>query len=241
MKIEGARRLGECIAERVSIGRLTDADDLLKPVLAERMPFRLLDVMGARIGDLPMDQLDAFLERVAAQRTMGGWVIIGSALRQQLACDVQNTLEKCREYIILANIWHGVDAMGERVTGQALVNSFELTLKVLAPWREDASPWVRHAVGVAVHFWAKHAHGKRVYLPHVLTLLAFVEPLFSEQDITAVKGVGWGLKTLGKYYPQEVSEWLMHQTKREHRALMLRKAMTYLPDENRLRIIGKTA
>jgi hypothetical protein len=54
----------------------------------------------------------------------------------------------------------------------------------------------------------------------------------------AVKGVGWGLKTLGRYYPDLVAEWLPRQVIRRHRALMLRKALTYLSDEQRTRVTG---
>jgi hypothetical protein len=52
----------------------------------------------------------------------------------------------------------------------------------------------------------------------------------------AVKGIGWGLKTLGRYYPDLMSDWLtvlVLQEKRPHRVIMLRKACTYLPDEQR--------
>jgi hypothetical protein len=70
-------------------------------------------------------------------------------------------------------------------------------------------------------------------------LLAFLEPMFEEWEMDAVKGVGWGLKTLGRHYPDLVTEWLVEQVvlrQRRHRALMLRKATTYLPDEQRARL-----
>ena len=68
--------------------------------------------------------------------------------------------------------------------------------------------------------------------------------MFEEQDIIAVKGVGWGLKTLGRYHPDLVADWLARQVvhrKRRHRALMLRKALTYLSDEQRARATGQAA
>ncbi len=63
--------------------------------------------------------------------------------------------------------------------------------------------------------------------------------MFEEHDIDAIKGVGWGLKTLGKYYPDLVAEWLtgVVQRRTDYRALMLRKAMTYLPPRQRARIV----
>ena len=65
--------------------------------------------------------------------------------------------------------------------------------------------------------------------------------MFGEWDVDAVKGVGWGLKTLGKHYPDLVADWLADQVvqrRRRHRTLMLRKALTYLSDEQRARATG---
>ena len=50
----------------------------------------------------------------------------------------------------------------------------------------------------------------------------------------------WGLETLGKYYPDLVTDWLAQDVmiqQRKHRALMLGKAMTWLADEQKARII----
>jgi hypothetical protein len=52
--------------------------------------------------------------------------------------------------------------------------------------------------------------------------------MFEERDVDAIKGVGWGLKTLGRYYPELVSGWLKKQVARPHKALMERKARMYL-------------
>jgi hypothetical protein len=61
--------------------------------------------------------------------------------------------------------------------------------------------------------------------------------MFGEWDMDAIKGTGWGLKTLGRYYPDLTSEWLMRRVALQpYRALMLRKALTYLPPEQRVRV-----
>jgi hypothetical protein len=71
-------------------------------------------------------------------------------------------------------------------------------------------------------------------------LLAFLAPMFDEWEMAAVKGVGWGLKTLGRHYPDLVADWLADEIVpggRRHRALMLRKALTYLSEAQRQRIL----
>ncbi len=125
--------------------------------------------------------------------------------------------------------------------GPALVADLQPALDLLAPWREDGNRWVRRAVGVSAHFWAKRSRGAAERAPQAAALLAFLEPMFGEWDMDAVKGVGWGLKTLGRHYPGQVADWLAQQVvpgERRHRALMLRKALTYLSDEQRARATG---
>ncbi len=236
MKVQDARKIGEQLAEQISKGQARKAAILLAPILSERTPFRLLDEIGTQIGENSIYALDDFFEEIAAQRTMGGWVVIASALRKQLTEDLPSTFKRCREFVLTADVWYATDTFGERIPGPALVANFEPSLALLAPWREDSNCWIRRIVGVAVHFWAKHARGTERYLPHVRTLLDFLVPMFTECDRNVIKGVGWGLKTLGKHYPDLVADWLEKQVERPHKALMMRKAITYLPPEIRQRI-----
>jgi hypothetical protein len=236
-----ADELGKRVAALVGEGKPDQAYALLAPTLAERTPFRLLDCIGRTVGTGPLAQVNAFLDCIAAERTEGGWVVIGSALGEQLDHDLEGAFARCRACIVAADVWYGADILGERVPGPALVCSFEAALPLLAPWRADENRWVRRAVGVAVHFWAKRSRGAPELSARAGALLAFLEPMFEEWEMDAVKGVGWGLKTLGRHYPGRVTDWLVEQVverQRRHRALMLRKALTYLSDEQRARVAG---
>ena len=161
MKTVAARELGARIAALVRAGEIAQAYALLAPVLAERTPFRLLGLIGEPVGAGPLEPVNAFLDRIAAERTEGGWVIIGKALGQQLARDPVGAFARCHDFIIAADVWYGADILGERVPGPALVADFQPSLALLAPWREDTNAWVRRTVGVAVHFWAKRSRGAR--------------------------------------------------------------------------------
>jgi len=244
MKAKEADDLGCKIAALVHQGQPAKAHALLAPILAKRTPFRLLGRIGRPTGAAPLTETNAFLDEVAAGRSEGGWVVIGSALGEQLERDMADALARCRGYIVAADVWYAADILGERVPGPALVARFGAALDLLAPWREDADRWVRRTVGVAVHYWAKSARGAAERQAQAEGLLAFLEPMFGEWDMNALKGVGWGLKTLGKYYPHRVADWLVEQVvqrRRRHRALMLRKALTHLPAEQRARVTGGEA
>lgn len=234
-----ADALGAEIAAWLERGDLDRACGLLAPVLAERTPFRLLDRIGRAVGGVPSLETNAFLERIAAGQTEGGWVVIGSALGARAHRDLGGTLARCRTWIAAAELWYVADILSERVPGPALVASFEPALDILAPWRQDPNRWVRRSVGVAVHFWAKRSGGAPELQAQAGALLEFMDPMFEEWEMDAVKGVGWGLKTLGRAYPNLVAGWLeaqVVQRQRRYRTLMLRKAVTYLADEHRARL-----
>ena len=240
MKTKEARELGTRLATLVQEGETEQAYDLLSPLLAQRTPFAMLRRIGEPIGLEPLAPVNAFLDRVAAEETEGGWVVIASALEMQLACDLGGALERCRGFIIAADVWYGADIMGEGVAGQALVGYFQPAFAELLPWREDANAWVRRVVGTAVHFWAKRSRGAEALAPQAETLLGLLKPMFDEWEMTVVKGVGWGLKTMGKYYPDLLTDWLVQEAlpgRRRHRALMMRKALTYLSEEQRTRVL----
>lgn len=240
-----ADELGARVAALVGEGQAEQAQSLLAPTLQQRTPFRLLDRVGRALGTGPERiegwslWLHPFLDRVVAEGTMGGWVVAGSALGAQLDHDLPGALARCRAYVVAGDAWYVADILGERIPGPALVAEFDAALGTLAPWREDANRWVRRAVGVAAHFWAKRSRGAPDLLPQAERLLAFLSPMFEEWEMDAAKGVGWGLKTLGKHYPDLVAGWLVEQVvrcERHPRAVTLRKAITYLPDEQRARL-----
>jgi 3-methyladenine DNA glycosylase AlkD len=235
-----ADELGEHLAALLRAKHTARAYALLAPVLAQRRPFALLDRIGRAVGGEALSAVNAFMDEIADRKTEGGWVVIASALGQQLSRDRAGAFKRCRKYIIAGDVWYATDILGERVPGPALVADFPSALALLTPWRKDANRWVRRTVGVAVHFWAKRSDTKPESEKQAQALLSFLEPMFEEDDINAIKGVGWGLKTLGKHYPDLVSDWLADvvQRRTDYRALMLRKAMTYLPARQRAKIVG---
>jgi hypothetical protein len=224
MKAAEAREFGAHLASLVETGNLTEAGSFLAPLLAERIPFTALGRIGEILGRTSRKSVNALLDEIAAGESEGGWVIIGCALGQLWDGDPEGTYRRCKRFVIRGDVWYAADILAERVPGPALVVDFSTALKLLEPWRNDDNRWVRRAAGVAVHFWAKRSKGAHELRPRAKELLGFLEPMFSEWEIDAAKGVGWGLKTMGKHYPDLLAAWLPGQLGRRHRALMLRKA-----------------
>ena len=204
----------------------------VQSVVSAHTPFRQLDLCGQIIAQAARTNpvaFSAFLDGLALTREIGAWPLVGSALAAAFtADDLPHAYAEARRFILLANVWHATDAIGERVLGEGLRTGFDVALEQLRSWREEESPWLRRAVGVAVHLYAKRERDQAGRAGRLLELLT---PLFEERNTSALKGIGWGLKTLGRYYPDLLAPWLREQlaTRRPHR-LMVRKAITYLPD-----------
>ncbi len=229
-----ARQFGVQIADKLRAQNASAALDLLNEVLREHTPFRLLDLVGAELERVELAKVDGLLDAIAAQHSEGGWVVIASALRTRLPAGLAETLETARRYIIQADIWYACDTIAERVPGQALVDRFQASLDCLAAWRTDGSFWVRRAAGVAGHFWFKRAHGNALHEQQARELLNFYLPMLEERNFEAAKGVGWALKTGGRYYPHVAAGWLEQELvvkKRRPAAVIRRKALLYLPVE----------
>jgi len=240
MNLSAAREMGRQLSGLLEAGQVEGAVRLPAAVLAQRTSFRLLDAIGEQPGAMRWELLDAFLTELAGQKTMGGWVVIASLLRQQLPHDLPGAFERCRLFTALAATWYASDIFGERVPGPALVMDFQAAHSALSPWQQDPNRWVRRMVGVAVHYWAKRSRGAPALRPQASQLLELLAVQFAEQEIEVIKGVGWGLKTVGRYYPDLAAGGLLQQVSRPHRALMLRKALTYLPADQRKRITGRS-
>lgn len=158
---------------------------------------------------------------------MGSFVVAGQALIKFLPYDFKEVMEKSKEYIIKGNTWYVCDIIGERSIGYALVEYFEETFPWLEKFLRDENKWVKRSAGVAIHFFSKRVLNEPEKTKKLLDL---IEPFVEEKQSDAVKGIGWGLKTIGRHHPDILAEFLKKQIKEKKKIskLMMRKALTYL-------------
>lgn len=227
--------MGVAAAAALTSSGVSAAVQILRPAIAARTSFALLDRVGFELGREPLRLTAPLLSALAATGHMGSWPVLGSVLSRSLRAGLEEPLHFARHFICGAQVWYVTDILGERVAGQALVLDLMGGMPLLTPWQVDACPWVRRALGVAGHFWAKRcatsASGADVRL-----LLEFLSPSLQERDIDAAKGIGWALKTLGRYRPDLVTPWLLANlatSPERPGAIVLRKAVTYLSEQQR--------
>ena len=139
-------------------------------------------------------------------------------------------MEKSRKYIIKGDVWYVCDIIGERSIGHAVVEYFDESILWLTTFLDDDKKWVKRSAGVAIHFF-----GKRVVDQPEKTkiLLQVVEPYLEEKQKDFVKGIGWGLKTIGKHHPDILVDFMKKQAHKSMSALLIKKAVTYLEEEKK--------
>ena len=236
MHASEADALGALAASLAASGDTRGAVALLSAETTRRNAFAMLDRAGRGLGAVSLVRLDPVRDGLARTGAEGAWPVIGSALGAHLRDDPDGVLARCRGLIRGAGVWYATDILAERVPGPALVDDLGTAAAKLSPWRHDEDRWVRRAVGVAVHYWAKRAAGEASGAERVLFLLEFVRPMLGERNIDAAKGVGWALKTLGRHRPAVLEGWLRGVTvdgAERPSSLVLRKAVTYLPEPAR--------
>lgn len=206
----------------------------LKPILESKIPFPKLDLLGKIIGQAGVTQPERFFppfDKIIDYNALGSYVIVGQALTYFLKDNFEMVMEKSREYIIKGDEWYFSDTIGHRSLGQALVDYFGQTIPWLETFLRDENKWVRKSVGIAIHCFSHRVLDEPEKIKRLLNL---IEPYLEEKESDVVKGIGWGLKTIGKYHPDILVPFLKKQVqaKKNISKLMMRKALTYL-DRNK--------
>lgn len=234
------RSLAKEVARLAAAGKSKAVVQKLRCVLDVKCPFSKLDLLGKKIGQAGSNQPQKFFQafdEIIDYQVMGGFVIVGQALISFLEDNFDEVMVKSREYIIKGNVWYVTDIIGERSIGQALVDYFDKTLPWLEKFLAEENRWVKRSAGTAIHFFTKRVRNQP---QKIRKLLELVEPRIEEKQKDVAKGIGWGLKTIGKHYPDILTKFLIKQlrTQKNISGLMLRKALTYL-DEDKKQAIKK--
>ncbi|HOV26949.1 MAG TPA: DNA alkylation repair protein [Pseudobacteroides sp.] len=241
MKKSEALELANRCVKNIETNSMTEVWKELTPILEQKTKFPILDLIGEKFGERSINYIDTYIkfyDELSKQGTMGGYVIIAQALISLLKVDYNLCFCKAKEYLIEGNEWYVCDTFGDRVLGYSLLFDFERALSFLEEYQKNYNNWVRRSVGVAVHLFSKRCRDNENKAKRLLELLSVQ---LYEKDYLIVKGVGWGIKTTGRYYPDLVASFLKDKIKDKRiPALMFRKAITYLNSDvkNELQILN---
>ena len=208
--------------------------DELLPVLNEKTSFQMFDAIGSEIGKRALSYKSKYFEffdLLSNKKLMGGYVVIAQALISLLQDDCRMCFEKAKEYMIEGDEWYVCDTFGERFLGYAMIDHYDKTRSLFQKFIQDDNYWVKRSVGVAAHFFAKRCIDDKKDDKKAADILELLTPLIKERDIRFHKGIGWGLKTLGRYYPHLLVTYMKKQiSEKRISAVIIRKCITYLDD-----------
>lgn len=232
------KALAEKAVNLISADKDKEVVDTLRPLLDTKCPFLKLDLLGKETGGAGSSQPQKFFrsfDEIIDYNAMGGFVVVGQALICFLPDNFEKVMEKSRKYIIKGDVWYACDIIGERCLGQALIDYFDETLPWIAKFLKDENRWVKRSAGVAIHFFSKRVLDEQ---EKTRKLLKLIEPYMEEKQVDVIKGIGWGLKTIGRHHPDILVEFLYKQIKLKKNisGLMMKKALTYIDEDKKLKI-----
>lgn len=235
---EQIKALANKISNLILVDKNREVVKILKPLLDSKCSFPKLDLLGKKISRAGINKPYQFLktfDEIINYNAMGGFVIVSQALISFLEKDFEAVMQRSREYIIKGDEWYVCDIIGERSLGQALVDYFDKTCGWLKKFLQDENKWVKRSAGVAVHFFSKRVLDEPEKIEKLLML---IEPHIEEKQRDVIKGIGWGLKTIGRHHPDILVQFLKKQiqAKKDISKLMIRKALTYLAKDKKLAI-----
>ena len=240
IKSEALTIAGDCI-HYIESEQINKVWDELLPVLNERTSFQMLDMIGSKIGERILSNKDNYLhffDLLSNKKLMGGYVVIAQALISLLQDDCRKCFVKAKEYMLKGDEWYVCDTFGERVLGYAMIGHYDKTQSLFQEFICDDNHWVRRSVGVAAHFFAKRCKGNKRDAKKAAEILELLTPQICEQDIRILKGIGWGFKTLGRYYPELLVPYMKTQIgSKRISAVIIKKCVTYLDEVSRNEIL----
>lgn len=173
-------------------------------ILKQKVRFPLLEFCALKLNDVVVKS-DQFLfsEKIISLKEIGGNVVAGIILQQNLDKRFDESIKKACEFIVSGNEWYVCDIIGERVMGYALLHYPKKTIPLLQALSSHSDKWIVRTIGVASHYAIKKGL-KRKYVQQVFELLL---SLSDTTDFHTKKGIGWAAKTTAKFYPDLIKQY----------------------------------
>ena len=170
-------------------------------ILEYKIKFPLLEYFTQELASIiPSKSHLEFLDWVVDEDYIGSYVITGKLLQLKLNANMEEVFSHAAKHMIKGDKWYSCDIISERVYGEGLLFDFEQAFFILTAFTKHESPWVRRAIGVAIHYATKRKVGRE----KASRLLDLTLSQIKDKHIEVKKGFGWGLKTLTKFHPEMV-------------------------------------
>ena len=171
-------------------------------ILKIKIKFPLLEFVGETLyKNIPSGNQIELLDAMIATHEMGAFPIAGKLLQLRADQHLTESFRKAEKYIIEGDEWYVCDIIGERVFGHALLHWPEKTIPVLKKMAKHENQWMVRCIGVATHYAVKKGLDKN----NANKVFHLLLSLSNETEFHTRKGIGWGAKTIAKFYPDIIN------------------------------------
>lgn len=185
---------------------------LNKEVLQHKVKFPVLEYVACEVNAiLTREEEDALVNKIAMEKHMSGYPVIGKIIQLRLNEDLQTQYDLAIKHIIQGNEWYVCDIISERVFGEGTLKDFDTSLNLMKDMGKHGNLWIERSIGIGTHYATKKKLPKEQVEQ---LLLLMIEHAWKTQYFTK-KGIGWAGKTIGKYHPELIHKHadLMRETK----------------------------
>jgi hypothetical protein len=205
--ITSKAQLNPLVQKAIETFEQKDEDAFVKTVrqqiLSVKIRFPLLEHAAfVFVRNIPAKQYYSVAEKIMHLDTIGGNVLVGILLQQQLEKDLVKAMKEANRHIVQGDLWYVCDIIGERVAGVALLTQPEKTIPLLKKMSKNENKWIVRTVGVATHYAVKKGLKKK-YADEMFGLLM---TLGNTTDFHTKKGIGWAAKTIAKFHPDIIQQ-----------------------------------
>ncbi len=234
------KKLAENICDLLEQGNEEKFFEVLGKILQEKIPFGSLKPLGEVIGkrglekpELYFDVLDRFhrksidygyrkgvidakkmkmSEDEVQKSRVYGWRagIIGLAFNEMSHKYYSEVVERTRGYIVENAHWSSSDTYADKAFNRMFQERFDWILEMLKEWAKDDNRWIRNTAGFAVHAPVER---KILTVQQFGKAMKVLDLLMQDEDLNVKKKVGWTLRVVSKYYPEETYVFLKKWTK----------------------------
>jgi 3-methyladenine DNA glycosylase AlkD len=205
-KTEVRKILGELEKRHTSWITEQAIQDIYKQILGKKIKFPVLEDFSEKLFlIIPVKQQASFLQKIIDLQTIGGNVIAGKILQEQINTTgkILPAFKLAEKFILQGDQWYVCDIIGERVFGHALLHFPKETISELKKLASHNNEWMVRCIGVAAHYAVK----KGLEPPFAEIVFKLLLKLSSSTSFHTKKGIGWAAKTIAKFHPGIIKKY----------------------------------
>lgn len=188
---------------------------------------------GYKAGLYNTEKLKMSEEEVQKSRVYGYRAgIIGIIFNEMSIINPELVIERTKEYIIKYNHWSASDTFADKTFHNLFKNNFDFIFDVLKEWAINENKWIRNTAGFAVH---APVEKKIITKELFVKSLEILDLLMKDKDKDVKSKVGWALRTVTKYYPDEtyffLKKWAAVKDKNTH--WIIKNGMKFIEDNRK--------